>query len=368
MNNSLMKTIRKVSNGILTVFLYFLFSTLIISSNCKRMNTLSEDKTVWKATISAPVDAPIEIVKGELIASDYTYYFDPIWGTVHPGWGTGSGNLGESQQVHSAPNKLKLLWYSHNDRAFYQGSWDIQSPELKNKFAKSYQYWDANREENVSTKHNLFVIGLGPDGLVNLWFGGDNDQYLVGSYKGTVTNVSKEDLPENAQYLFNPQFIESVNSSMVNNNKVNEFVLTNGNTDRKLLEDFNQVHSWRIQLQEGDKVIGNSKIERLKLVNGEEAGDLSKLIVQLKEDALAALYFLLLNYTSDDGSKYVVRVEMIPSEVNQIMKELGKGGEAILLDIQIENLSPSGINVEFKKGDQSRTPKEVKSRLTKLVN
>lgn len=358
-------------NGVKGVFrclAYALFSLFIISSNCKRMHAVNENKTPWKGTISAPIDAPVEIITGELIAPDYTYYFDPIWGTVHPGWGESSGNLGESEEPHLAPSKLKLLWYSHNEQSFYEGMWDLKFNDLNEKFSVSYQYWDARRNQNTEAKHKLFVIGLGPGGLVNLWFGGENDQYLVGAYHASRKVVRKEDLRENAHYIFNKDFLDVVKTNISNDEMVSNYVDLNGDSERAKLEAFNQKVNWKLVVLEDGQAVKSCKIERLKLVNGEELGDLSNPIVQMQEAKAAAPYFLLLNYESQDGTDAIIRLELIPSEVNQYLLELAQSNQTIEIKIKVGSDSGSTPNVQFVCGQEVRNPKPVVSRLTKLVN
>lgn len=361
----------KMMNGVKGVFrcvAYALFSLFIISSNCKRMHVVNENKTPWKGTISAPIDAPVEIITGELIAPDYTYYFDPIWGTVHPGWGESSGNLGESEEPHLAPSKLKLLWYSHKEQSFYEGIWDLKSSELNQKFGVPYQYWDARRNLILEAKHKMFVIGLGPGGLVNLWFGGENDQYLVGTYHASRKEVRKEELRENAHYIFNKDFLDVVKTNISNDELVNNYVALNGESGRATLEAFNQKINWKIEVIEDGHTLKSYKIERLKLVNGEEFGDLSNPIVQVKDAKAAAPYFLLLNYESQDGTDAIIRLELIPSEVNQYLLELAQSNQTIEIKINVESNAGAMPNIQFVCGQEVRNPKPVVSRLTKLVN
>ncbi len=46
-----------------------------------------EEKYTWLGTVSAPQEYPMEVYEGAIIADDFTYAFDAIWGTQNTGWG-----------------------------------------------------------------------------------------------------------------------------------------------------------------------------------------------------------------------------------------------------------------------------------------
>ena len=75
---------------IVTLFIFSVF--FILSCQNKKM----EEKYSWSGTISAPQEYPMEIYSGGIIANDFTYPFDAIWGTQNTGWGNEGSKMNVS--------------------------------------------------------------------------------------------------------------------------------------------------------------------------------------------------------------------------------------------------------------------------------
>lgn len=182
------------------LILFVVCSFSLASCQNKKM----EEKYNWLGTISAPQEYPMEIYKGAIIADDFTYSFDAIWGTQNTGWGNEGGTMSVSTQHMDIPTQLEFTWYSLVENKFYTGKWDLD----KDKIAELFKNGFIDQDTKKKTTYNNFIIGLAPKGRVVLWINGPGNQKEVGVFQAHDTVVTKEKAYENAKYMLKEGFAD----------------------------------------------------------------------------------------------------------------------------------------------------------------
>jgi hypothetical protein len=67
-----------------------------------------EEKYSWLGTLCAPQEYPMEVYNGAIVADDFSYGFDAIWGTQNTGW----GNTGATMNVETQKWTFPINWNS----------------------------------------------------------------------------------------------------------------------------------------------------------------------------------------------------------------------------------------------------------------
>lgn len=174
------------------------FSTI----NCQ--NKKMEEKYQWLGTVSAPQEYPMEVYKGAIVADDFTYGFDAIWGTQNTGWGNEGGTMSVETEKMNLPHHLEFTWYSLVEKKFYTGKWDLNKDKIKKLFEEGFVDQDTRKR----TTYNTFIVGLAPKGKVVLWAKGPGNQKEIGAFQAHDTIITKEKAYDNAQYMFNEGFAD----------------------------------------------------------------------------------------------------------------------------------------------------------------
>ncbi|SHM50535.1 Protein of unknown function [Chryseobacterium polytrichastri] len=182
------------------LILFVVCSFSLASCQNKKM----EEKYNWLGTISAPQEYPMEIYKGAIIADDFTYSFDAIWGTQNTGWGNEGGTMSVSTQNMNIPSQLEFTWYSLVENKFYTGKWDLD----KDKIAELFKNGFIDQDTKKKTTYNNFIVGLAPKGRVVLWINGPGNQKEVSVFQAHDTVITKEKAYENAKYMLKEGFAD----------------------------------------------------------------------------------------------------------------------------------------------------------------
>ncbi|SFN09606.1 Protein of unknown function [Chryseobacterium oleae] len=183
---------------ILILFIAGSFSLI----NCQ--NKKMEQKYSWLGTVSAPMEYPMEVYKGGIIADDFTYSFDAIWGTQNTGWGNEGGTMSVETRQMDIPNKLEFTWYSLVENTFYTGKWDLDKEKIKGLFEKGF----IDQDNGKKTTYTNFIVGLAPKGKVVLWINGPGNQKEVGVFQAHDTIITQEKAYDNAKYMLKEGFAE----------------------------------------------------------------------------------------------------------------------------------------------------------------
>lgn len=182
------------------LLLFILCSFSVASCQNKKM----DEKYNWLGTISAPEEYPMEIYKGAIIADNFTYGFDAIWGTQNTGWGNEGGTMSVETQKMDIPNKLEFTWYSLVENKFYTGKWDLDKEKIKTLFEKGF----TDQDNGQKTTYTNFIVGLAPKGRVVLWINGAGHQKEVGVFQAHDTLITQEKAYDNAKYMLKEGFAE----------------------------------------------------------------------------------------------------------------------------------------------------------------
>lgn len=163
-----------------------------------------EEKYTWLGTVSAPQEYPMEVYEGAIIADDFTYPFDAIWGTQNTGWGKEGGTMNVTTERMNAPHKLEFTWYSLVEKKFYTGKWDLDKEKIKKLLDEGFVDQDTKKK----VTYHSFVVGLAPKGRVVLWMKGPGNQKEIGAFQAHDTVITKEKAYDNAQYMLKEGFAD----------------------------------------------------------------------------------------------------------------------------------------------------------------
>ncbi|MDW8850034.1 DUF2931 family protein [Flavobacterium sp. MMLR14_040] len=165
-----------------------------------------EKKYHWLATVSAPKEYPAEVYLGNLIADDFSYGFDAIWGTQNTGWGNQGGTMSVSTEQMEIPHTLEFTWLSLVEKKFYTGKWKLDKEKITALFEEGFMDYDTNKRATYDT----FIIGLAPKGRVVLWASAAGIKKEVGVFQAHDTIITKEKAYENARYMLEKDYAEDI--------------------------------------------------------------------------------------------------------------------------------------------------------------
>lgn len=232
---------------ILVLFILYNFS--ILSCQNKKM----EEKYSWSGTISAPQEYPMEIYSDGIIANDFTYPFDAIWGTQNTGWGNEGSKMNVSTKKMEIPHHLEFTWYSLVEEKFYTGKWNLDQIKIQKLFEEGFIDSDTGKKQTYTT----FKIGLAPKGKLVLWINAPGIQKEIGVFQAHDTIVTKMQAYENAQYMFENDYAkERLMSDFLITSDVKNRLSSAGYPSPSVYENFRKKYLWRpiIELPSGYKV------------------------------------------------------------------------------------------------------------------
>lgn len=198
----------------------------------------------WLGTISAPQEFPMEIYNGAIMADDFSYDFDSIWGTQNTGWGVQGGVMSVTTERMSIPHQLKFTWYSLVERKFYSGEWKLDQNKITTLFEEGFIDQDIHKK----TTYDTFIVGLAPEGKVILWISGPGNQREVGAFQAKEAHIPKENIYNNAKYMFKPGFADR----LLNDPEYKTFkpevrakIEREGYPPTKIYEDYRKKYNWK---------------------------------------------------------------------------------------------------------------------------
>lgn len=330
-----------------------------------------EEKYNWEGTVSAPQEYPMEIYDGAIIANDYTYNFDSIWGTQNTGWGNEGGVMSDSSNSTEIPYKLEFTWLSIVENKFYTGKWVLD----KEKISQLFREGVINRLSGKKSTYSQFKVGLAPRGKVVLWLNGEGYQKEIGVFQAHDTIIKKDDAYENAQYMFEPEYIKKIltdPSFKTFKSDVKNRINNYGYPNPSIYEVFREKYNWnpKIKLPDGYLIDSNGSI---LFCNGEQDD-----FANAQKKPIP--YFMTFTFTDKNGKKYGIDIVFtkvedyrkeyilkgnttIPTdfELNEINKIFNDSrGEKIdfILDINPQN---NQVQIVLKYGEKTHILKEFKS-------
>lgn len=246
----------------LNKIIQFLFILSLIS--CKTME--KEKKHQWLATVSAPKEYPVEVYSGDLIADDFSYGFDAIWGTQNTGWGNEGGTMSVSTEQMEIPHALEFTWLSLVEKKFYTGKWKLDKEKITALFEEGFMNYDTHKRATYDT----FIIGLAPKGRVVLWAGAAGITKEIDAFQAHDTIITKERAYENAQYMLEKDYAEDIINNPVYKTfkpETLEKIANYGRPDPAMYDLYRERYNWKpVILLPEDCVWDSSTIHYL---NGE---------------------------------------------------------------------------------------------------
>lgn len=309
------------------LFFVIVFTFNLSISSCQNMKSKSEkEKFSWLATISAPQEYPIEVYKGSLIASDFTYSFDVIWGTKNPGWGNTGGTMSTDTEAAFAPHTLQFTWYAINEKKFYTGNWALDSSKIEALFKAGI----ANPGSSKKGAYEQFIIGLAPGGSVTLWLSGPGSQVTVGHFLAKDTIISKEEAYENAEYMFSDNYAISVLSDpMIMRPDVAARIARLGLPNANVYEQFEKPYTWlpNITISNGY----NIKSIEFFLANGENF-NISQNEIETRFEKSVAIPYLINILYFNPSKKEGQAILVFTNEQNYLKTYYTKGNITLPVD------------------------------------
>lgn len=332
---------------------YLLLAVVLLAiTSCKGQKM--EEKFEWTGTVSAPEEYPMEVYKGALIANDFTYRFDAIWGTQNTGWGNDGGIMSVSEKQMEAPDSLNFTWLSLTEKKFYTGKWKLDKTRISALFKDGF----INDRTQKKETYSLIKIGLAPKGRVVVWLSGAGFQTEVGAFQAHDTTITAEQAYDNAKYMFRPDFIsKTLNDDMVMKPEIKAKIAQNGMPDMDAYEGYRKKHQWRvfIVLPTGNKTI----LIYYNLINGEEENRFGEDLVSYSKRALPK--YISGNWLDMAGKKNGLEVK--PFDEKEITSAFDQLGDSSPIDLVIKlNEDATAGQLSLKNRDR-----EVKLNNSEVV-
>ncbi|MFC3158884.1 DUF2931 family protein [Chryseobacterium arachidis] len=212
-----------------------------------------EEKYSWLGTVSAPQEYPMEVYSGAIIADDFTYGFDAIWGTQNTGWGNEGGTMNVQSKKMQIPHALEFTWYSLIEKKFYTGKWKLDQEKIEKLFKDGFLDSDTGKKET----YRSFKIGLAPKGKLSLWINAPGVQKEIAFFQAHDTIITKDKAYENAQYMLEKDYAdERLKSDFLWSSDVKNRISTSGYPDPSVYEKYRKKYFWKpiVELPEGYQV------------------------------------------------------------------------------------------------------------------
>lgn len=314
-----------------------------------------EEKFEWTGTVSAPEEYPMEVYDGAIIAKDFTYGFDAIWGTQNSGWGNDGGIMSVSTTQMSAPDSLHFTWLSLMEKKFYTGKWKLDKERIAKLFREGY----VNELNQKRETYTLIKIGLAPKGRVVVWLSGAGFQTEVGSFQAHDTTLTEKDAYKNAKYMFKPNYIQvTLANKMIMKPEIKQRIAKYGMPDPDIYERYRKRYKWRpdIQLPQGENMVSFY----YNFLNGEEenrfGADLSSNPYLLR----ALPKYVTLIWKKANGEKY--GFEINPFNIPEIMAAFEKLSDVDDIDLIII-MNNEGTNAKVSLKNKSQEIELTKGKI-----
>ena len=307
---------------------YFLFALISLAvTSCKGPNR--KEKFEWTGTISAPEEYPMEVYDGAIIARDFTYGFDAIWGTQNTGWGNEGGLMIGSTTQMEAPDSLNFTWLSIVEKKFYTGTWKLDKEKIARLFREGY----INDMNNKKETYSRIKVGLAPKGRVVVWLSGAGFQTEVGAYQAHDTTITQSMAYENAKYMFRPDYIaHTLNNEMIMKPEIKARIARFGYPDMNIYETYRKRYNWHPEIHLPDG--GKATTFYYNYLNGEEENRFGEELVTNPYASRALPKYITLIWESKEGKKN--GLEIRPFDEKEILAAFNKLGDSGNIDLVIK--------------------------------
>jgi len=317
--------------------------TLVITS-CKGLKM--EEKFKWTGTVSAPQEYPAEVYEGAIVATDFTYSFDAIWGTQNTGWGNVGGIMSVEREQMEAPDSLNFTWFSIVEKKFYTGAWKLDKAKIAKLFREGF-IDDVTKKKDT---YNLIKVGLAPKGKVVVWLSGAGFQTEVGSFEARDTTITKDMAYDNAKYMFNEGYVErTLTNDMIMKPEIKARIVAKGYPNPGIYDQYRIRYSWRpkLELPEGGKPL----LVYYSFLNGEEENRFGEDLAKNEYSSRACPKIISLVWQDANGKKNGLAVE--PFDEQEVMEAFHNLSPASPIDLIIK-LSADHKSVTVSVANQSK--------------
>ncbi|MBF8005655.1 DUF2931 family protein [Pseudomonas brenneri] len=316
----------------------------------------------WSGSVSAPQEYPMEVYRGALIAEDFTYDFDAIWGTQNTGWGHQGGTMTTGIEKKAVPYQLAFTWYSLVEKKFYTGQWTLDKEKIKRLLDEGFIDQDTHKKDT----YNTFIVGLAPQGRVVLWVSGAGNQKEVGAFEAQVTAITKESAYSNAQYMFKDGYADRMlndPSYKTFSPQVRQKIQTQGYPSPGIYDTYREKYSWRpvVVLQEGAQWLDFG----FSAYNGEQENIFGKELLDNHYEKRAIPKFCGF-YWRDGSSRYGVWVDAFDEkEIFDVFQKLGKEKHIdLVVKVDAQN---TRVSLLLRSGAQEFPIGKAKVRLSHKI-
>lgn len=320
-------------NKLKILFFFIIGSFSLVSCQNKKM----EEKYSWLGTVSAPQEYPMEVYQGSIIADDFTYGFDAIWGTQNTGWGNTGATMNVSTQKMNIPKTLEFTWYSLVEKKFYTGKWPLDKTKIEKLFKEGFTDKDTGKRETYTT----FKVGLAPKGKIVLWINAPGVQKEIGNFQAHDTIITKEKAYENAQYMLEDGYADDrLKSDFLMTPEIKNRITMSGYPDPSVYEIYRKKYLWKpvIELPQGYQV--------KKIFFMAANGEYDTYEGSTKERAVP--YYLSINIIGPDHKELGANVFFTKNE-SYYTDNVLKGNNVLPVDFDLND-----INKVFGRIDQKK--------------
>lgn len=223
----------------------------------------AEPRFDWSATLSAPQEHPVEVLKGSVSTKEYRQEF-ASWNVVNPGWGLPGGAVVVGPASQAMPERLELTWLSLSEKRTYQGDFVLPTQAMIRRVRKGFHDAVSGRRQTYDT----LVIGLAPEGRVVVWLRGGEFQVEVAIFQAKPILAERVNLPVDDRYRFEPGYVEAVmRDDMIIKPEIAAKLARVGFPAADVYERYRRPYAWRpkVVLPAGSRLIDLS----VRLVSGE---------------------------------------------------------------------------------------------------
>ena len=91
---------------------------------------------------------------------------------------------------HALPRQLHVAWFSPLEDKFYEGTFNLDTAELKKDFDKMWRQYpnDSPLTAGMYDRYSIFSVGVAPGGQVVLWLSSYTRRKIIGTFQAKETN------------------------------------------------------------------------------------------------------------------------------------------------------------------------------------
>lgn len=329
---------------------YFFFAIHLLLFSCQAKQHMETNKYTWLGTLSAPTEYPVEVYKGAISSDDYTYGFDPIWGVFHPGWGETAGVMSAENDPAHLPNRFEITWYSVKENKYYSGKWSIDPAAIQSLI---------QRNEPDIQREFTFMIGLAPEGLVNFWLIGQQQQ-LIATFQAEKTQLDPQNTDDSFEHHFREEYRETAyDLKQIFDEQTYADIQNGGEPPAKWYKEINRLYDWKGAV----KGIEISSINTIfyRTFNGEHyTKSLTEMANTSSSRPLPNKMYV--NWTTADNTKMVAVADFSYEAIQKAFEQISaKEPSQLQLEIDVDQRT---VNVHLIAGNQKIEVETKKSIVT----